>query len=351
VRVEFLAPVWSHLRMDEFLTVFDAKRRQHEAQLEELQRGGRVIGSPMSPTPDPEASSSRDKGKGHTHKAPSDSSPTKRLKKKKKRSHRKNIGSDETETAATAEGDHARSRESKKKHKGKKKSRSSETNGVQGPEALDVQGIQPSARQLTVNGIARHETKLDREAAGPEDNMPHIKAEPDIHVSPGIDVPDHELPFRIADNSIVDGYQSRQKSPFIHKREMSIAGDRSDRGSDEEELVQTSQVKPEPNSSESESDSASPSVARLARLSRSRSRSVSRPPPLNQPTNGMVSLPPPCSPPTSVSVKLTSAAECGRPSRITCTKPIVDGVQQKYPSSYPRSPSRFEGFRTLICKI
>lgn len=265
---------------------FDAKRRQHEAQLEVLQRGGRVIGSPMSPTPEPEVPSDREKGKDKTHHDPSGSNPTKSPKKKKKKKHhRKNLGSDEAETAEMAEGDHARPRESKKKHKGKKKSRSNKPNGVQSPNALEVQGSPPSAQQPTTNGISEHTPTFDPEGAEPEVDMAPLKTEPDIDMD---DVPDNELPFRIADNRIVDGYPSRQKSPFIHKRRMSITDGRSDPGSDDEAPLpdlQPSQAKPEPPSSESESDLASPSVARLARLSRSRSRSVSRPPPPNKPTD------------------------------------------------------------------
>lgn len=283
--------------MDDFLIGFGAKRRQHEAHLEELQRGGRVIGSPMSPTPEPDARNDDGDGQDYSHLARSGSNPPKSPKKKKKKKHhRKNLETDAAETPAIAEGDHERSRESKKKHKGKKKSRSNKTNGVHSPDAQHVRGSPPSAQQPTMNGIAEHASTLDTEAAEQEpsrmeeDNPVYLKIEPDIDMN---EVPDHELPFRIVDNSIVDGPYSRQRSPFIHKRRMSIADRRSESESDDEAPIpdlHPSQVKPEPPSSESESDLASPSVARLARLSRSRSRSVSRPPPLKNSSDISVSL-------------------------------------------------------------
>lgn len=304
---QFLRPHGLRLRMADFLNGFGAKRRQHDAHMEELQRGGRIIGSPMSPTPEPNAPS-------NSRGPPSDASPPRSPKKKrKKKHHRKHLDSDPADPADPtdpADPDNPRSREHKKKHGAKKKSRSNKANGVQSPDAEQVRGSPPSAQQPITNGVAEHPPTLDTEAAAQESvaassmnsldqaNPGQLKTEPPVEASPSpdIDVPDNELPFRIADNSIVDGYHSRQKSPFIHKREMSIADNRSDpepESDDEAPLpdLQPSQIKPEPPpSSESESDLASPSAARLARLSRSRSRSVSHPPPFSKPTDHSVSL-------------------------------------------------------------
>lgn len=296
------------LRIADFLNGFGAKRREHDAHMEEQEPGGRVIGSPMSPTPEPH-------GPSNHREPPSNASlpkePKKKKKKKKNKNHRKHPDSDPAQPTDPADADHAQSREHKKKHKGKKKSRSSKTNGVQSPDAEQARGSPPSAQQPITNGIAENPPTVDTEAAGQEHvagssmdrlhqvSARQIKTEPHVEASPSpyIDVPDNELPFRIADNSIVDGYHARQKSPFIHKREMSIADNGSDpepESDDEAPLsdLQPSQVKVEPASSESESDLASPSAARLARLSRSRSRSVSRPSPISKPTDQNVSLDP-----------------------------------------------------------
>ncbi|KAG8157828.1 hypothetical protein KVR01_012490 [Diaporthe batatas] len=286
--------------MADFLNGFRAKRREHEAHMEELQRGGRVIGSPMSPTPEPDAPANH-------REPPSNASPkSPKKKKKRKKHHRKHTDSDPaepTDPADAADADNAPSREHKKKHRGKKKSRSNKANGVQSPDGEQARGSPPSAQLPITNGVTEQPPTLSYEAAEQESaagssmgslhqvSPRQLKTEPFVEPSPSpdIDVPDNELPFRIADNSIVDGYRARQKSPFIHKREMSIADnpDPEPDSDDEASLphLQPSQVKPEPPSSESESDLASPSAARLARLSRSRSRSVSRPPTLNKPTD------------------------------------------------------------------
>ncbi|POS68956.1 hypothetical protein DHEL01_v212650 [Diaporthe helianthi] len=278
--------------MADFLNGFVARRHEHDAHMEELQHGGRVIGSPMSPTPEPDAPSS--------HRiAASQSSPAKARKKKKRKHHRKHPDSDLADPPEPADSDHARPREHKKKHRAKKKTRPSKTDGVQSLDAEQVQGSPPSAQQPITNRIAEHpSTSEDNEAAEQgltvrssmdsqhQLDQRQLKTEPyvDPSPSPDIDVPDHELPFHIA--GIVDGYPYRQKSPFIHKREMSFAYNRSDpepESDDEAPLpdLLPSQVKPEPPSSESESDLASPTAARLAR----RSRSLSRPPPSKQPTD------------------------------------------------------------------
>ncbi|KAL1859653.1 RNA polymerase I enhancer binding protein [Diaporthe australafricana] len=196
----------------------------------------------------------------------------------------------------------------------KKKRSKNKPNGVPSPDAQQllvshaVGGSPPSAQQPALNGITGHEPNMD--AAIEQEVIPaseiesfasqiepsHLKTEPDTSFDD--DIEDEELPFRIADDSIVESTrgssnqvaynQLRQKSPFMHKREMSIVDDRADLESDDEEPIpdlQPSQVKPEPPSSESESDLGSPSVARLDRLARSRSRSVSRVPVATNPAN------------------------------------------------------------------
>lgn len=296
----------------------ESRRLQKEAA-EAEQPGGRVIGTPMSPSPPPYHGEIRDSRKprnfgadGNDDARSSDSNPSKSPKKKKKKKKKKRrhdrIGSDEVsehpaadaaaDTAAMANDTHAPapSHESPHKNKKRKKSRGKNPNGVPSPDAQHllvshaVGGSPPSGQQPDVNGIAGHAPTLDTEVAE-QDLIPassveeigaaHLKTEPDIDVD---DVQDHQLIFRIAgiaDDSIVDGDHPGQKSPFMHKREMSIADDILDTASDDEAPIpdlQPSQVKPEPPSSESESDLASPSVARLDRLERSRSRSMSRPP-------------------------------------------------------------------------
>ncbi|KAG6358142.1 hypothetical protein INS49_014026 [Diaporthe citri] len=284
---------------------------------EDEQRGGRVIGTPMSPSPPPYPGEVRDLRKprgfrtdGGDDARSSDSDHSKSIKKKKKKEKKKkkkrrdSLDSDaanghlDATTAAMADENDAPAAapESHKKSRSKKKSRNKEPNGVQSPDAQHllvshaVGGSPPSGQQPDVNGIAGHAPTLDIEVAEQE-LIPassvediasaHLKTEPDTDVD---DVQDHELPFRIAgiaDDSIVDGDDPSQKSPFMHKREMSIVDDRLDRANDDEAAtpdLQPSQVKPEPPSSESESDLGSPSVARLDRLERSRSRSISRPP-------------------------------------------------------------------------
>ncbi|KAI3395368.1 hypothetical protein diail_1424 [Diaporthe ilicicola] len=191
----------------------------------------------------------------------------------------------------------------------KQKSKQKKPNGVPSPDAQHllvshaVGGSPPSGQQPAVNGIIRHEPALQAEATE-QDVIPaseiesfasqieanHLKTEPDTSFD---DIEDEELPFRIADDNIIDSARGlsdeathdrdylRQKSPFMHKREMSIFDDRVDLESDDEAPIpdlQPSQVKREPPSSESESDLGSPSVARLDRLERSRSRSISRAP-------------------------------------------------------------------------
>lgn len=296
-------------------------REAHDARMAELQRGGRVIGPPMSPTPpsspEPQPNTTKSRGLGTNHDdAPSlDLNPSKsdkkKKKKKKKKKRRESLGSDEaTEhpdvtTAAMVDDipENAPAHESPKKKKSKK-SKGKKHTGVESPDAQQllvshaVGGSPPSGQQPAMNGITEHAPTLDTEAveqevipaSSVEDIEPaQLKSEPGIDAD---DVQDHELPFRIAGNSIVDGDYSRQKSPFMHKRQMSIVDDRSEAQSDDEVPLpdlQPSQVKTEPPSSESESDLASPSVARLDRLERSRSRSVSRPPPF-KPANQSVSI-------------------------------------------------------------
>lgn len=279
------------------------QREAAEARLQELQRGGRVIGPPMSPTPPSSPGEQRDTRKPRGLAADnddaqdSDANPSKstKKKKKKKRRRRDSLGDDDATAAVMADDPHAPApaNESPKKSKAKKKSKSKETNGVQSPDAQHllvshaVGGSPPSAQQSDANGIAGHAPTLDTESLEQE-HMPvssvediepsQLKTELDIDKR---DVPDHELPFRIAADSIVDGDHPQQKSPFMHKREMSIVDTRSEAQSDDEAPLpdlQSSQIKTEPPSSESESDLASPSVARLDRLERSRSRSISRPP-------------------------------------------------------------------------
>lgn len=285
---------------------------------EDERRSGRVIGLPMSPSPPPYPGEVRDLRRPHGLGADgaddarsSDSnpskSPKKKKKKKKKRRHDKLENDDvneypaadaDADTAAMADDTHAPNppHESPKRNKSKKKSRSKKANGVPSPDAQRllvshaVGGSPPSGQQPDVNGFAGHAPTLDIEAAEQElipassvedIDSAHLKTEPGINVD---DVQDHELPFLIAgitNDSIVNGDHPGQKSPFMHKREMSIVDDRLDTVSDDEAPIpdlQPSQIKPEPPSSESESDLGSPSVARLDRLERSRSRSISRPP-------------------------------------------------------------------------
>lgn len=283
------------------------------------QRGGRVIGLPMSPSPPPYAGEIRDSRKPRAHRADggddpqsSDSNPSKPLKKKKKKKKKRkrhdSLDDEEVDeypaadaapdTAAMADDAHAPApaHESPSKSKSKKKSRSRKPNGVQSPYAQQllvahaVGGSPPSGQQYVTNGLAEHAPPLDAESAEQEYipassveeiGTAHLKTEPGIDVD---DVQDHELPFLIAgitEDSYVDGDHPGQKSPFMHKREMSIVDDRVAMQSDDEAPIpdlQPSQVKTEPPSSESESDLGSPSVARLDRLERSRSRSISRPP-------------------------------------------------------------------------
>lgn len=280
-------------------------REATDARLAELQRGGRVIGPPMSPEPpsSPEAQHStikpRDLGANHDDAQSPNSNPSKpvKKKKKKKKKRRESLGSDgvneHPDAATAAMVDHtvefAPAHDSPKKKKSKK-ARSKKANGVQSPDAQHVLvshavgGSPPSGQQPAMNGVAEHAPTLDTEAVEQEvipassvENIEpaQLKSEPGIDAD---DVEDHELPFRIAGDSIVDGDYLRQKSPFIHKRQMSIVDDRSEAQSGDELPLQPNQIKTEPPSSESESDLASPSIARLDRLKRSRSRSISRPP-------------------------------------------------------------------------
>lgn len=294
-------------------------REATDSRMAELQRGGRVIGPPMSPTPpsspEPQRNTTKSRGLGATNddaRSPN-SNPSKsaKKKKKKKKKRRESLRSDDANdrpdpAAATMTDDipeNAPALESPKKKKSKK-SKGKKHTGVESPDAQHllvshaVGGSPPSGQQPATNGIAEHAQTLDTEAAE-QDVIPassvediesaQLKSEPGIDAD---DVQDHELPFRIAGDSIVDGDYPRQKSPFLHKRQMSIVGDRSEaQSSDELPLpdLQPSQIKTEPPSSESESDLASPSVARLDRLERSRSRSVSRPP-LFKPANQSVSI-------------------------------------------------------------
>ncbi|KAI7774447.1 hypothetical protein LA080_008759 [Diaporthe eres] len=307
----------------------ESSQLQKEAAeaVEALQRGGRVIGTPMSPSPPPYPGEVRDFRKPRGFRGDrddarsSDSNPSKssqkekkkdkkkeKKKKKKKKKRRDSLDSnganghpaaeaaDDTAAMADDAHAHAHEHESPKKSKGKKKSRSKKTHDAQSPDAQQflvshaVGGSPPSGQQPATNGIAEHAPPLDTESAE-QDYVPassveeigtaHLKTEPNVDAD---DVPDHELPFRIAGiavDAVVDGYHPGQKSPFMHKREMSIVDGRSDLASDDEAPLpdlQPSQIKTEPPSSESESDLASPSVARLDRLERSRSRSISRPP-------------------------------------------------------------------------
>lgn len=294
-------------------------REATDARLAELQRGGRVIGPPMSPTPpsSPEANrnttKSRGTGANNDDARSPDLDPSKfvKKKKKKKKKRRESLGGDgandppDAATAAMADDtvEPAPAHESHKKRKSKK-SRGEKHHGAESSDAQHLPvshalgGSPPSGQQPAMNGVAEHAPTLDTEAveqevipaSSVEDVEPaQLKSEPGIDAD---DVEDHELPFRIAGNSIVDGDYPRQKSPFIHKRQMSIVDDRSEAQSDDElplPDLQPSQVKTEPPSSESESDLASPSVARLDRLERSRSRSISRPP-LVKPANESVSI-------------------------------------------------------------
>lgn len=295
-------------------------REATDARLAELQRGGRVIGPPMSPTPpsspEPPRNTTKSRGLGANNDDaqspdPNPSKSAKKKKKKKKKKRRESLGSDDANdrpdaAAATMADDipeNAPALESPKKKKSKK-SKGKKHTGVESPDAQHLLvshalgGSPPSGQQPAMNGIAEHAPTLDTEAAE-QDVIPASSVEDiepaQLKSEPGIDadeVQDHELPFRIAGDSIVDGDYPRQKSPFIHKREMSIVDDRSEAQSDDElplPDLQQSQIKTEPPSSESESDLASPSAARLDRLERSRSRSVSRPP-LFKPANQSVSI-------------------------------------------------------------
>lgn len=275
---------------------------------------GRVIGPPMSPTPPPYPGEKR--GVTANGRAPispvrseaaaadndarssSPSNPSKPTKKKKKKSkRRKSIDSEAADdhlaatTAAMADDHPAPTLDSPKKSKSKSKKKSHKK------KSHAVGGSPPSGQETAANGIAGPTPTPDAESAvytlvpnsSVEDFYPApLKAEPHADVS---NVPDHELPFRIADDAIVDG-DYLQKSPFMHKQEMAILDAISDLESNDEASLpdlQPSQVKPEPPSSESESDLGSPSVARLERLERSRSRSISRPPP-TKPANVSVSF-------------------------------------------------------------
>lgn len=228
-------------------------------------------------------------------------------------------GSISLDGGALPNGDHPEPEVLRSPQSTKKKRPRNKPNGVLSPDAQQllishtVGGSPPSAQQPAVNGTTMHEPTLD--AAIEQEVIPlseiesfasqiepsHLKTEPDTSFDS--DIEDEELPFRIADDSIIDsaaGFpneiahnQLRQKSPFMHKREMSIIDDRADLESDDEEPIpdlQPSQVKPEPPSSESESDLGSPSVARLDRLETTRSRSVSRAPAATDPANEIVSL-------------------------------------------------------------
>lgn len=290
---------------------------------EEPQDVGRVIGPPMSPTPPPYPGEQR--GATATARAPisplgseaaaaddldARSSSVSNLskpikKKKKKKSKRRNSLDSEAAgdqlaatTAAMADDDPAPALDSPKKRKGKKKSHK-KSHGVQSPDTnLLVShtkgGSPPSGQQTAADGIAGHTPTPDTESAA--QTLIPASSEGSFDIGPfkaHRDVPDHELPFLIADESMVNG-DHLQKSPFMHKREMSIVDAISDLESNDEASLpdlQPSQVKPEPPSSESESDLGSPSVARLERLEaeRSRSRSISRPPP-TKPANGSVSF-------------------------------------------------------------
>lgn len=220
----------------------------------------------------------------------------------------------------------------------KKKSKHKKHRDVQSPDAQQtlvshaLGGSPPSAQQPLVNGVAGHSPTLETHtleqeiipASQPSDSPRESSAESlpsemeaqDLKIEPesdldGIedldDIEDEELPFRIADDNIIDGDRGyddesahnrdhlRQKSPFMHKQQMSIIDDRPELESDDEEPLSDllpSQIKPEQLSSESESDLGSPSVARLGRLERSRSRSISRAPAVMQSATENVSLSP-----------------------------------------------------------
>lgn len=362
--------------MDDFLEANRVSRLQHEARLRELERGGRVIGSPMSPTPPPypgeELSNGRVVGPRMSPLGPDaddddDARSAAKKKKKKNKKRRKSLDSDAI-NEIPVNGDHDAAHPSpkkSKKSKKKKKSRNNEPNGAQSPDGQHPLvshasgGSPPSGQQPVVNGVESHAPTLDTEAAE-EESIPtnsvediesaHIKTEPRSNEN---GVPDHELPFRIAADSIVDGDDPLQKSPFIHKREMSIVDGELDAQSDDEAALpdlQPSQIKPEPPSSESESDLGSPSVARLGRLERSRSRSMSRPPPAKKPVDESVSLH--LIPAGLIlSTKMFSVAQHGRPSRIECTEPVINGLKPEHPSSSPRRQTCLESLYALIWPV
>ncbi|KKY30879.1 putative dna-binding protein [Diaporthe ampelina] len=202
------------------------------------------------------------------------SNPPELARKKKKKRRRKSLDSDAVnELEANGDRDAAHASPKKSNKNKNKKTRNKEPTGMQSPYAQHllmshaVGGSPPSGQQPTVNGVASHAPTLDSEAAEQESvpassveeiELVHFKTEPD---SSEYGVPDHELPFRIADDSIVDGDDLRQKSPFMHKRGMPVLDGGSDLESDDEAPLpdlQPSQIKPEPPSSESESDLGSP---------------------------------------------------------------------------------------------
>ncbi|KAJ0116819.1 hypothetical protein J7T55_009970 [Diaporthe amygdali] len=208
----------------------------------------------------------------------------------------------------------------------KKKSKHKKHRDVQSPDAQQtlvshaLGGSPPSAQQPLVNGVASHNPALEADAADQEvipasqaSESPRrrrssateslrsemeahdLKIEPESDLD---DIEDNELPFAIAkiihddrgydDESAHNRDHLRQKSPFMHKQQMSIIDDRPELDGDDEEPLSDllpSQIKPEQLSSESESDLGSPSVARLGRLERSRSRSISRAPAAMQSAN------------------------------------------------------------------
>lgn len=234
-----------------------SSQAQHVARMEELQRGGRVIGPLMSPTPPPYPGEVRD-DRPRPPKLPL------------------GLGADDDNARSISASASPKSAKKKKKKKNKDKKKKKKER----------------RESLNNDAASEHPTSdapADTAAMAADDgNAVQLKTEPGIDAN---DIPDHELAIRIASNSIIDGEPSQQKSPFMHKREMSIVDGRSDLESDDEVPIpdlQPSQIKPEPPSSESESDLGSPSVARLDRLERSRSRSISRPP-LVKPTNQSVS--------------------------------------------------------------
>lgn len=279
---------------------------------------GRVIDPPMSPTSPPYPGEQR--AMAATARAPisplgseaaaddndarsSASSPPKSIKKRKnkKSKRRKSLDSEAADdhltgtTAAMADDHPAPTLDSPKKSKSKsKKSLKRKSHGMQNNDtdllvSHAVRGSPPSGQQPAVNGIAAHPPNLDTEPAGQhliptstvEELYPApLKTEPVADIR---DVSDDELPFRVADDSIVDGGHLPQKSRFIHKREMSTVDGIAELESNDEAPSPDLQ----PPSSESEADSGSPSVDRLQRVERS--RSISRAPPLAKPTNGSVS--------------------------------------------------------------